>query len=53
MRAGRVAGEQKLAEGKPREVDGWVVRPLSTGLLGHSYASAVRPIDLLQTASLT
>lgn len=30
---------------KAREVDGWVLHPLSTGLLGHSYASAVRPIS--------
>lgn len=39
------ARQNLVAEGKPREVDGWVLQPLSTGLLGHSYASAVRPIS--------
>lgn len=29
-------------------MDGWVVEPLSTGLLGHSYTSAVRPISSKQ-----
>ena len=38
-------GKTWWRRGKPREVDGWVLHPLSTGLLGHSYASAVRPIS--------
>lgn len=42
-------GKTWWRRGRPREVDGWVLHPLSTGLLGHSYASAVR--SPLQMAS--